>query len=118
MADTWNNPFSDSSAQICALRYRHSKLPLEHSAGPVVLLVVKNAGKLKIYTHSALRQQISSADWDYIDELLKDLSLRAESAPDAVFQELSNLSVGLLVADAPSQIELEKVKIGELYPGF
>jgi hypothetical protein len=63
-------------------------------------------------------QQISDQDQEYIDELLKDVLHRAKTFPDEVFQQLSSLSVGPIVTDAVTQIELGDSRVGDLYPGF
>jgi len=97
MTDPWRNPHSDLSADLCTLKYRSSRSCLETTDGAVVLLAIRQAAGLKLYVAPNLEQQISTADWPYVDELLKDLADRAATAPDAVFQQLSNLSIGPLV---------------------
>jgi hypothetical protein len=84
----------------------------------VILLAVRDEKGLMLYVPRTLRQLISDPDWNYIDELLKDLNRRAAFSPDAVFEQISNLSVGPIVTDTVRRTELPESEIGGLYPGF
>lgn len=91
---------------------------IESTAGVVILLAIKDDAGLKLYTHPTVVRQISEQDQEYINDLLKDLSHRANTFPDQVFQQLSNLSVGPIITDSVRWIELREFTIGELYPDF
>jgi hypothetical protein len=54
----------------------------------------------------------------YLDELLKDLSHRAKTFPEDVFQQLSNLSVGPIITDEVRWIRLHDFVVEEAYPDF
>jgi hypothetical protein len=47
---------------------------------------------------------------------LKDLVDRASSSPDAVFQQLCNLSVGPIITDTAKRIGIHESQISDLYP--
>lgn len=107
-----------SRARICTIKYRRPESTIGSSAGVVILLAVKEDASLKLYTHRALLQQISEQDQEYIGELLEDLGRRVKVFPDQVFKQLSNLSVGPIITDSVSSIELNDSTIGEQYPDF
>jgi hypothetical protein len=73
---------------------------------------------LKLYTHPFLVRHLSDLYQEYIDDLLKDLSHRARTFPDEVFQQLSNLSVGPIFTDKVEWVELRRFVIEEVYPDF
>lgn len=109
-------PASDSTIQLCALRYRGSEADL--TRGFVVLVAVKQGHAISFYVPPRWQEQISSSDWGYMDDLLHDLVERAHSQPDEVFEQLSNLSVGPIVTDHTRTVDLQALRIDELYPGF
>ena len=67
------------------------------ASGNVILFAVKDVAGLRLYAHCGLRQQVSERDREYIDDLLIDLEHRSKEAPEQVFQQLTNLSVGPIV---------------------
>ena len=72
------------------------------------MIAVKNAAGLKLYAQRDLRQKISERDWEYFDELLKDLHLRSSEDPEQVFAQISNLSVGPIITAAVKQARMSE----------
>lgn len=103
---------------MCVLTYRPSGSVLDTSEGVAILLVVKQAGSIAFYVSPDSRKHVSESDWVYIDELLKDLVSRASVSPGAVFEQLSELSVGPLRAGSVREVDLESDPIASLYAGF
>lgn len=68
--------------------------------------------------HHALKQRVSETDIKYVEDLLEDLLQRSKQYPEDVFQQLSNLSVGPLVADAVERIDLSDKTTEMLYPDY
>ena len=50
--------------------------------------------------HRGLKQLVSKEDLEYIETLLPDLRHRCQTAPEELFAQLLQLSVGPLVNDA------------------
>jgi hypothetical protein len=107
----------DSRTRICALKYRPESR-IESVDGKVILFAVKDGAGLNLYAHRGLRQQVAERDREYIEELLADMLHRSLDTPEELFQQLSNLTVGPLVADAVEWIELKAVGFASLQPEF
>ena len=78
-------PASDSAAQLCALRYRAVSSEADPTSGFVVLLAIKRGQDIRFYVPPGWQEQISSSDWDYVDDLLRDLVKRARNQSEEVF---------------------------------
>lgn len=118
MHDDGRDMQTGSRARICTVKYRWPESTIGSSAGVLILLAIKEDAGLKLYTLRAFSEQISEHDQEYISELLEDLSRRGKMFPNQVFKQLSDLSVGPIVTDSVSWIELCDSTIGELYPDF
>jgi hypothetical protein len=62
-----------------------------------------------------LRQQISEADREYINELLLDFEDRRRETPEELFEQLSHLSVGPLVTDSVAWREATEEAFAEAF---
>jgi hypothetical protein len=89
---------------------------IDSTEGVVILLALKDGAGLKLYAHSALRQQISDRDQGYIEDLLKDLTERVKAFPEDVFRQLASLSVGPVITDEVRWIEECASPIEDSYP--
>jgi hypothetical protein len=87
-----------SSSSFCALAYLASEEDL--AADPrVFLFVLKlSVSELKLQIDQGWRQFVRERDYGYIQALLADVKERTTSDPEALFQQVSSLSVGPVVA--------------------
>jgi hypothetical protein len=86
--------------EICTLAYRAETPPKGTSSSElqVVLMVVKyGKGDLGFLVSPHLLQIAQSSDLQYILDFLLDLPRRARRYPNALFRQLSRLSVGPLI---------------------
>ncbi len=60
--------------------------------------------------------ETAESDRGYIEELISDLLDRSKVAPEAVFTQLCNLSVGPLIADDLPGLDCLERAIREQYP--
>lgn len=68
-------------------------------AGSVILLVLKDGeGNLDFFVHPELHTVVADHDLTYLEALLKDFVERAKLHPAALFEQLSSLGAGPLVA--------------------
>lgn len=118
MLEGWKEVPSNSTAQLCAIKYCRPESILDSTSCKAILLVVKDSAGLKLYVHHALKQRVSETDIKYVEDLLEDLLQRSKQYPEDVFQQLSNLSVGPLVADAVERIDLSDKTTEMLYPDY
>jgi len=89
-------PGHSSSTQFCTLAYKPGCRGDDLGIEPIVLAVVtKSAGSnLRIQVHPDWRSFVDQADRDYVESLFADFRTRAESDPNALFQQLASLGVG------------------------
>lgn len=104
--------------QVCTLKYRNPLLPVSANSGPTILLAVKDGAKLSLYISPKLRDEIDDTDWDFIEDLLQDLSRRAVTSPEVLFQQLSDLSVGPLVTDAVETMKAREIGFRQILSDF
>ena len=90
---------TEVKSRTCALRYL-SRPVSDSSQGPVVLFASLDDEGLRLYVHRGLKQLVSKEDLEYIETLLPDLRHRCQTAPEELFAQLLQLSVGPLVNDA------------------
>ena len=94
--------FDDSKSliQFYAMAYRKQQAEqLVPAEGQVILfLVYGQSGDLRILVSPEWRQTVSLSDHAYIEAILADFRERAHSAPEALLEQVSSLSVGPLVA--------------------
>jgi hypothetical protein len=91
--------------EFCALEYKAQDL---ERATPrldwVVLLVLKDEKEnLHFLVHPDLNSMVEGEDLDFMRSLLKDMSKRANEDPNALFKQISELSVGPLVTHEVGQ---------------
>ena len=87
--------------RFCTLEYRPSRsASREPSSNRQIILIAidEHEEALSFFVSPNLAEIIEEEDRQYVDELLQDLRERAVLHPDELFQHLSSLSVGPLVA--------------------
>jgi hypothetical protein len=96
--------FSDTQRQLsgqrfCALEYRPSSLDIAlPSRGPILVIVHSDVGRgLTILVDPEWRTKIFENDEDSVGCLLKVFMERADSEPDLLLRQLSELNFGCLV---------------------
>jgi hypothetical protein len=85
--------------QFCILEYRSEHLTAESCScptTPVLLAIDGGANGLCLLVTPELAQIVCEQDLDYIGELIRDFSRRAEEFSSGLFQQISSLSVGPL----------------------
>lgn len=105
-------------AQVCPLRYRDSLSEPGSAVGSVIVVAVMQSDKMMLYVPPNWREQVSRGDQTYLKELIEDLDQRGRTDPNRAFEQLSQLSVGPILADRTLSIDLHSAAIAELYPGF
>jgi len=86
---------------FCALEYRAEELNGPSALEQVIILFLRNnIGALRVFAHRDWRTIVQPRDQEYIQDILGDFTERAESAPDALFKQVSSLSVGPLTTYA------------------
>ena len=65
-----------------------------------ICLIELNRLRWRILIDSGWREVTEKDDQDYIDELIEDMKFRVMDGPEALFEQLSNLSVGPLLTYA------------------
>jgi hypothetical protein len=73
---------------------------------------------LRILMHPQLREIVQNDDQIYIGSLLRDLTERAKLSPDALFKQLTSLSVGPLVTQKAGFVVEDDLPLGELVSAF
>ena len=71
-------------------------MPGAREETPILCAVQSRAG-LKLCVLCGYEQRVSEVDRKYVDELLEDFAQRSRLAPEDLFEQLANLSVGPLV---------------------
>jgi hypothetical protein len=89
-----------TSPQLCTLAYAKDALEKEHLVKDQVLLIAVFDGNdsLSLFVNPAWRQVVSPNHLDYTMALFVDLVQRSHSYPEDLFQQLSSIHVGPLVA--------------------
>ena len=88
-------------AHFSALEYRAEELSGPSALEQVVILFLRNdGGALRVFAHRDWRTIVQPRDLEYIRDILEDFRERALSAPDALFKQVSSLSVGPLTTYA------------------
>ncbi len=88
-------------ARFCALQYRtQEKTGLSALERIIVLLIRFEIGGLRIFSRQDWPSLVQHKDLEYIRDLLADFKERARSSPEALFEQVSSLSVGPLVTYA------------------
>ena len=87
---------------FCTLKYRSrlKETGETREADLVLVLVLMSERKgLRISVSPMLQQAVDESDRQYVKELLQDCRIRAANDPEALFSQLSSLSVGPLTTD-------------------
>jgi hypothetical protein len=72
--------------------------------GKIVLLAVRDGeGGISFYVPPDLHSVVDEADLEYIREFIADLPDRARLDADALFKQLSSLTVGVLMSRGEQQ---------------
>jgi hypothetical protein len=66
----------------------------------VILFLGHPSGSLRVLCHRDWRNIVGVEDLEYVSDLMDDFRERARSTPDALFRQVSSLSVGPLVTYA------------------
>jgi len=105
--------------RFCALEYRQQRGSDDSGRdAPIVLLVVSRMEGLRILMHPQMREIVQNDDQIYIGSLLRDLTERAKLSPDALFKQLTSLSVGPLVTQKAGFVVEDDLPLGELVSAF
>ena len=90
---------SEPVRRFCVLQYIASGGEGDRVDSPTIIAVVTSAqdGEVAIRVHPECEKIVLPIDWEYMEALFRDFRMRIRSDPDALFQQLSDLSVGPLV---------------------
>ena len=90
---------NDSSViRFCALEYRASDADSPSAPENVVIVfLVHPSSTLSVLHHRDWRNIVRTEDQEYIQALMDDFRERARRDPEALFRQISSLSVGPLV---------------------
>ena len=85
--------------RFCALSYTGHNEGLGHLAEPFViaLVIFNDKDELRVFVSPLLQGAVAERDWHYVEALFDDFPVRAKSDQDALFRQLSSLSVGPIV---------------------
>jgi len=85
----------------------------------VILLVLRDEeGDLRFLVHPELRNIVQEEDSTYVESLLRDFQVRAQLHPDALFEQISSLSVGPLVTHEAGSDLSNHPQLGQLCSKF
>jgi len=102
-------------AQVCALKYLPLPAMPGSPEGAAILFAVRDPEGLRLFAHPYLKQLISEADWQYIEELLEDFENRCQETPEDLFRQLSRLSVGPLLTDSVEWRDASEEALAEVF---
>lgn len=90
---------SVSIRRFCVLQYIASGGDHNRVDSPIIIVLVISFhdGEVGIRVHPEWERIVLSADREYLEALFADFRMRIRSDPDALFRQLSDLSVGPLV---------------------
>lgn len=88
-----------ATSRYCVLEYRtgNGQSPPGDDTRVIALATSSDKNEVEIRVHPEWEKIVKSSDRDYFRSLWRDLKVRIESDPEAVFQQLSFLSVGPLI---------------------
>jgi len=120
MSTTSDTANESPHIRFCALEYQAQG---EANAGSrtasVILLVLRDEeGDLRFLVHPELRNIVQEEDSTYVESLLRDFLVRAELHPDALFEQISSLSVGPLVTHEAGSDLSNHPQLGQLCSKF
>lgn len=89
-----------ATSRYCVLEYRtgNEQSPSGDDTRVIALATSSDKNEVEIRVHPEWEKIVKSNDRAYFRSLWRDLKVRIESDPEAVFQQLSLLSVGPLIA--------------------
>ncbi len=98
---------------------RADSIVTDESEIPVIVVAQRSlASGLVIAVDPSWRLSVLAQDASEMDELLKDLAVRAKSAPDTLWKQLSSLNWGILVTGESGENILDQVPILRLLNRF
>lgn len=90
---------SGPGRRFCVLEYHASESDRDQGDSPkiIALVIFSPDGQVAIRVHPEWEKIVLPTDREYLEALYGDFHVRIKSDPDALFQQLSELSVGPLV---------------------
>jgi hypothetical protein len=115
-----NQQWNPNSVLYCTLTYQSEVGGPQDTVSRGRLLVVLKAAndKLLIFVDPLWREIVDSIDIQYMEELLKDLPLRAKSQPRELFSQLCEMSTGPHRTEEVGELSSEHPYILELISSF
>jgi hypothetical protein len=108
-----------SKYRYCLLEYRTSEDVLPDSISNIVMVVFEDCSRhLRFLIHKELSQIVPQNDLEYIESLFSDFKERVKIDPDALFKQLTSLSVGPLVNIGNQQLSPAFPNMPELSSKF
>ena len=106
--------------RFCSLEYRlrQSEGSGAPSARLILLVVEGREGRLLGFVAPGLSEIVCDADRQYVQELLADIRERVGKDPEALFKQLSSLSVGPLVTHETGICGRQDLRLMPLCSGF
>ena len=86
--------------QFCALGYLSQRPQHELSAERQILLIVTmtEAGEMSLLQNPEWKNIVQPLDHSYFSDIWADFDVRAKTDPEALFKQVTSLSVGPLIA--------------------
>ena len=110
----------DLNRRFCVLEYRPVRDESKESAcdSRAILLVIEEEHQLQFFATADFRSIVHKADLEYIEQLLKDLPMRARRDAKVLFDQLCSLSVGPLITGKVGTFDANSADFEQICAGF
>lgn len=86
---------------------------------PIIFVTLKHESDgLEIFVNRRWMQSVDSDQHAYISDLVQDFGERATREPDSLFRQLTELQVGVLVADMVESVRRDSPELLDRLRGF